>query len=101
MPAMTNSENAQVTSKENLVEDYRKTSSFRGVCDAYESGFGQGLQGRATVNPYPTDSENFKAWEYGHCVGSSRRPSNETGGSQARIPPRQFDIETHTGLYTE
>lgn len=49
------------------------------LCAAYESGFGQGFEGRATENPYRmSDLDSFEAWEYGHQQGMQRRAVAET-----------------------
>lgn len=58
---------------ESLTSNERFDTVVMGICTAYESGFGQGLQGRATPNPYQPLTQQFAAWEYGHWSGTKKK----------------------------
>lgn len=48
------------------------TSKVFMICTAYESGIGQGLQGRTLTNPYASGTDEHEAWEIGHKLGMQR-----------------------------
>jgi hypothetical protein len=55
------------------------------ICTAYESGFGHGVQKRATANPYQPLTQQFAAWEYGHWSGTKKRAHETSEPFRSRI----------------
>lgn len=53
-------------------------SDIRAVCTAYESGFGDGRDGREKANPYMRGSNEWYAFEHGRLQGAARRSQSET-----------------------
>jgi len=50
------------------------------ICDAYESGMGDGLTGKPLINPYGRDNpDQGAAFEIGHVEGTERR--KQTSGT--------------------
>ena len=55
----------------NADSEFNKRKVY-GICVAYEQGFGHGLQRRNLGNPYPPNSDNFLAWDFGYNAGELR-----------------------------
>lgn len=53
------------------------SSLVEGICVAYESGFGHGLQGDGLVNPYPS-GDFHEAYEVGYNRGSDKAERSST-----------------------
>lgn len=52
-------------------QEPRRFDVFR-ICDAYESGIGHGLKRDGLCNPYPPESDDFRAYDIGYEEGARR-----------------------------
>ena len=46
------------------------------ICNAYESGFGNGYDVRDMVNPYSKECNGYRAWDNGYNEGTNRKKEN-------------------------
>jgi hypothetical protein len=47
------------------------------LCDAYESGYGRGVNNRDYFNPYNKGSDDWEAWDYGYSEGKRKSKKNK------------------------
>lgn len=47
------------------------------ICDAYEAGYGKGMDKRECNNPYKEGTEANEAWTIGYTLGYKRRLESE------------------------
>jgi hypothetical protein len=61
------------------------------LCNAYESGFGHGLQGDGLPNPYTRGSEEWEAYQEGYNVAFERRAASPPSADHICGPWSQCD----------
>ena len=64
------------------VDEFRIVS----ICNAYESGYGDGWDSRKHTNPWKEKSAEWFAWDYGYSEGKRKSIENtEVENSKTRI----------------
>lgn len=75
------------------------------ICNAYESGYGHGLDGKDDYcNPFKEGTDEFEAYAIGRVEGAERRKTNQKKyaamDSERRFPRRQLVRHVKTrGIY--
>jgi hypothetical protein len=47
------------------------------VCDAYESGYGDGYGKRNHTNPHAKGTDQWEGWAYGYSEGARKRAAHD------------------------
>lgn len=71
------------------------------ICDAYEAGYGKGLQLRDCENPY-VPGECSEAWDIGYALGMKRAREARKEAIQKIHPKpqeRRIDLGKYAGTY--
>jgi len=54
------------------------------VCNAYESGVGQGMKRSGYKNPYQPGSDEHEAWKIGYDFGVERSEPDKSANTEAK-----------------
>lgn len=64
------------------------------ICDAYEAGFGTGIDGKEYTNPYDPTIEEYEAWDIGFFEGKKRK--EELTKNEATLLDRYHALDSNS-----